>query len=817
MPRHRARFLRTATLALAVVLASPALAQSSGALERAAPPSALLALGFAPDGGVPQGLVDALGALDWEGAGATLARLGELLGEDAFGAGAGGGMDADALREGLAEACLPAADALTGVEPMDLLVEGLLTVSIAPFAPVPQALAIARTSDAAVAGALQDALVGCFGGPTFDQDGVALYVLGDGGDLPLIVARVDDLFLAGTEPNLVRGAIRRLNGADEPSLADGPLGAARAQLAPGGLDLAFDADALADVVESLSGSLPSDQPVVLRAVAALRTLGSGATRAAWDDQGLRFEQVLVVPDDAPDAALARLLTSAPRAGRPLWLPADASAVASNHVPLRAWIDYVDAWLVDLEPVTGVRADVRGLAAEHLDLDLDAALLGWVGETVHTVTLEPLGTDLRGWVYGPGTVVMVPVADEAAARAGIRLLGPGLLRSFASLTQLDAGSPMDPFGTDPFADDPFSTGTSGLDGLFGSESVAVDAITIGAIDADRIRMGPTLDLAVAVVDGHLVLATPPSALEALLAAREGGTNLLSGPAGAPWRAAYAAVPDAARDVSISDVPATLRGLADIAELASQPLASGIQTALVVAPWESTTSFDDDWGGSFDEDYDPFTDPWLLDENGRTPPADWNVEALVGTPLSERGTIELGTTVDEVLTESEPYLVWDLVGAAPGTLVQVEVADPDGFEVDTYVYVVDADTGLVLFDNDDFGGTDLAAVVFDVVDGVRYRIVASSYGGYGTGAIVVSARDRAALLAEADAPEPEQPAEPEVPVEVEPEVDPPTFAELLRVTDLMPRTLAILAERSGLAVSVTTVEGNVVRTITTIPLR
>jgi hypothetical protein len=590
-------------------------------------------------------------------------------------------------------------------------------------------------------------------------------------------------------------------------------------LAPGGVDLAFDAAALADVLEGLSGSLPPEaNPLVVRATAALRTLGAGATRAAWDDQGLRFEQVLTVPADAPDAALARLLTASPRAGRPLWLPAEASTVASNHLPLRAWIDYVDGWLADLEPIVGVRADVRGLAADYLDLDLDAALLGWVGETVHSLTLEPLGTDLRGWVYGPATVVMVPVADEGAARAGVRLLGPGLLRAFANLAQLPTSSaPMDPFGADPFAPDPFA-GDAGLDALFGAGSVAVDAVTIGGIDVDRIRMGPTLDLAVAVVDGHLVLATPPAALEALLEARAGRSDLLAGPAGAPWRAAYATVPDAARDVSTSDVPATLRGLADLAELASQPLASGIQTALVVAPWESTTTGDDDWDEWTDE-YDPFTDPWLLDENGRTPSAEWNVEALVGTPLADRGAIEVGTTVDASLTEAEPFLAWDLV-AAPGTLVQASVTDPTGSAIDTYLYVADADTGLVLFENDDFGGLDRSVVVFEVAAGVRYRIVASSYGGYQAGAIVVDVRDRAAVLAEAEAPEPdvaEEPTEPEVEAEVAPEVEPPTFAELLQATDLLPRALAILAERSGLAVGATTVDGNVVRTVTTIPLR
>jgi hypothetical protein len=88
-------------------------------------------------------------------------------------------------------------------------------------------------------------------------------------------------------------------------------------------------------------------------------------------------------------------------------------------------------------------------------------------------------------------------------------------------------------------------------------------------------------------------------------------------------------------------------------------------------------------------------------------------------------------------------------------------------------------------------------------------------------VVSLRDRAAVLAAADpsAAEPEPEPEPAEPVDADaaPAVEPPTFAELLQATDLLPRALAILAERSGLAVSATTVDGSVVRTVTTIPLR
>jgi hypothetical protein len=786
-------------LALAAVV-TPALAQAERPLEQLAPPSALVALGFAPDGGVPQGLADALDQLDWASASATLGRLAALMGDRAGdltgladGAPFAAGESDDpmaALRAELAATCGPAADALEGVVPGDLARDGLLTVSMSPFAPVPQVLAMARPGDPARAAALQDALIGCYGGPELDQDGVSLYVLGDGGDLPLVVARVDDVFLAGTDPNLVRTAIRLARGADEPSLADGPLGAARASLAPGGLDLAFDASALADVLAGLIGPVEAETDVALaRALAALRTIGAGAARVGWDADGLRFEQVLVVPSDAPDAALARLLTDAPRAGRPVWLPADSVAVTSTHVPIRELVAYVDGWLADLGPTLGVAADVRGLVADALDVDLDAALLDWVGETVHTVQLEAVGTDLRGLVVGPATVALIPVTDEAAARAGLDLLGPALLRGFASAAATGSSSSLDPFA-DPFAD-PFGGSNpldAGLDALLGTGAVAVDALTIDGVAVDRIRMGPTLDLGVAVVDGHLVLATPARALEALLAARGGAEDLL---ADAAWRDAYAAVPVDARDVSLADVPATLRGLAD---LAAQPLASALHTALYLTPVRSEA------GPGFGSEFGT--------EGGLTDPT-WDAFALEGTDLGAIGTLDVGATAPGELTDAAPLVAWDLAGAVPGSVVTVEMNDRSDGAIDTYLYVVDADTGLVLFDNDDFGGFDRSLVSFVAEPGVRYRVVATSWSRSDVGRFVVSIEGP---TAEAATPEPE----PE-PVEEAEAVEPVTFAELLQVAELGPQVLRVFAERSGLATSATTVENGVVRTLTTLPLR
>jgi hypothetical protein len=802
LPRIRTRALALAlALALGAVL-TPALAQAERPLERLAPPSALVALGFAPDGGVPQGLADALEDLDWTSAGATLARLATLMGDRAGDLGAFSGdplgdgapfADGEdpmaALRAELATTCAPAADALEGVEPSDLARDGLLTVSVSPFAPVPQALALARPGDPARAAALQDALIGCFGGPELDQDGVSLYVLGDGGDLPLVVARVDGVFVAGTDPNLVRTAIRLARGADEPSLADGPLGAARASLTPGGLDLAFDASALADVLAGLIGPVEAEtDPVVARALAALRTIGAGAARIGWDADGLHLEQVLVVPGDAPDAALARLLTAAPRAGRPVWLPAGAVSVASNHVPIRELVAYVDGWLADLGPTLGVAADLRGLAADALDVDLDAALLDWVGETVHTVQLEAIGTDLRGLVVGPATVTMIPVADEAAARAGLDLLGPALLRAFASAAATGSSSSLDPFA-DPFAGSgPLD---AGLDALFGTGAVAVDALTIDGVAVDRIRMGPTFDVGVAVVDGHVVLAMPARALEAVLAARGDAEALL---ADAAWRDAYATVPVDARDVSLTDVPATLHGLADLAELAAQPLASALHAALYLTPASSEV------GPGFGSGFGT--------EGGLTDPA-WDAFALEGTDLGPVGALAVGATTPGELTDAAPLVAWDLTGAVPGTVVTIEMNDRTDGAIDTYLFVVDADTGLVLFENDDFGGWDRSLVSFVVEPGVQYRVVASSWSRSDVGRFVVSVEGPSAETA---APEPE----PE-PVEEVEAVEPPTFAELLQVTELGPQMLRVLAERSGLATSATTVEGGVVRTRTVIPLR
>jgi hypothetical protein len=802
--------IRTLLLALGLSFLAGATAQS---LIPLAPDTTVLVLETAPDAGVPAGLVAALTELGWDEALDTLGRLVAALGAGTDDVGLDGMAmpDWDGLLADLEAECGPGTFDVAGLEVRDLVVDGLLAVSSSPFAPVPQVVALARPGDAARAGALQDALVDCFGDLRLEQDGVALHVLMDGSDLPLIVGRVDGVFFVATDPNLARGVVRRALGSAEPSMVGTSLGAAMEGLAPGGFGFGIDLGALGAVGGALAGTLPPDvAPLLERAVAAIQTVGVVAGRVGWAADGLRFEQVQAGPAPAPDAALGRLLTDPRPAERPLWLPAGAVSVSSSVVPLRAAIDYLDGWLAALEGPLGMRFDVRGLASEHLDLDLDAALLAWIGETVHVIELEALGTDLRGWVQGAPRIVAIPVLHEGLARDGIDALGAGLLRVLSALGGLGDQPFADPFG-DPFAEpfaDPFAPrgGAADLDAFFGPDAIVVTRELVDGFEVDRVRVGPTLDMAVTLVDGHLVLASPYRALRPLLATRSAGPRLGDDPT---WGAAIDALPDGARAVGIVDLAAYLRGLAELGELGAQPLASALVLAMTVGISDimggPSDPFEDvDFGGfgAFDDDtltFPAFGDlPWHVD-----------VDELPVVPLA------VGGTVDDAFVANEFARRYELTELTAGTVVEVEMAT-DEWSLDTYLYVFDANGNVLLFENDDAPGTDRSFVAFEVEAGVAYHVLATSWGGDHTGAYVLRVRERGAAPADEATGAPAPSEEPFVDTEREP-IDAPTFAELLRATDLLPRALHLIADRSGLAVTTTTVEGDRVVTRFHWPIR
>jgi len=268
--------------------------------------------------------------------------------------------------------------------------------------------------------------------------------------------------------------------------------------------------------------------------------------------------------------------------------------------------------------------------------------------------------------------------------------------------------------------------------------------------------------------------------------------------------------AARRQQVIDLPAFLHGFADLTDLAAQPLASALALAAQEGAWAGLLG--DPFGDPFGDfgDWDGFG---TFDDDALTPPSfagdlPWGVDLdqLVALPL------ELGQTREGTFADDDLHRRFELFGVTPGTTVQVEMNDLQG-TIDTYLYVFDGDTGEVLFENDDAPGLDRSFVAFVAEPGVRYHVLATSWSGFDTGTYRVGVR--AADDGSVDAPPPiEADAAIDAPAPV---VDAPTFAELLAATDLLPRTLRTLADRSGVATRSTTVEGDVVITRGFWPLR
>jgi hypothetical protein len=803
-------------LALAL-LAGHAFAQPRP-LEGLLPATTVAAFYVGPTSGDLAVLEDVLAGLDTDTASDTLHRLVRLIDGEAF--DLNGELDLGALlRDELALEC-PAIESVWDDDATPgLFGPGVLAISVSPFNPFPGVIALIRPADAGYAAMLQDTLLECLPeGPTFTQDDVTLYVIGDGGDMPLVVARFDDTFVAATDPDLVRAAVRLARGSDEPSHLDTAVGAAASALMDGGLGVSVDFGAVAAGLQSLTGMLaadPTEAAVLERALASLASLGGMAGRLTIDQDGFRFDGFAAPDASAGDAALASLVACEDcSVGVGALLPAGAVSTGGWYVDLRAAVAYLDGWLADLAPLIGEQLDVRGLAREA-GLDLDALLLDWIGERWHTAQLGVLGTDLRGWIVGPGTVVSVPVASEAAALAG--------LAGWRALLEGD-GAPMvgDVIDELMFMVDPFGPGASGLFPEGGLLSVR--EMTYRGVAFERWRVGPTTDVGFAVIDAHLVAAMPASALHAVIDVHLGADAVRDDAVLGPL---LRAVPGNAVAFEVADPSRQLRALADLSDLLAAPLATGARLAIEEAlagprgdPWG------DAWGDPWDDD------PWDMGPGGVS--GLWRSSDRYGADLMNEAPYVQSLTVpgfmrgpirdSDVLPNGDYGLVFEVQSLVVGSTVMVEMVDASqSWDMDTYLYLYDVGAGRVIADDDDSPDTNRSELVFVVEPGVSYAVIASSWGGNDVGEVilqseVLSYADDAAPDAEEPQGDPQgdPPGDPLGDVVAE-DVDVPTYAELVALFDVVTDGLRAVAERVGPSTSLTVVEDGVRRTSWTLPLR
>ena len=731
--------------ALVALLATLSLALAQRPLAELAPPNALFTLSMSEQQQGFGSLGEALHDLDWAQLMALFERSAAMIDDrdvqemlemlrnfDRL----GGGMDElDASCEGLSGPL----ESLMGGSFLD---DGLLTVTLSQFNPIPAISAFVRVDAAAVASAatVQSALARCFGDDTFEEAGTTIYLLEDGSDLPLLLTSADDVFMASTSPDVLRAALRLANGNAEPSLADTALWQASARLAPGGLGFSLDLAALADTLQNLAGFMiddPASEYAANRALAALRTTGGYAGRIGLNDEGILFEALIAVDPDGGDDELAELmLCRACTVSRPFLAPAEVFGVDSQYLPVRELFAYLQSWLDDLGPLVGEDLDIKRLLLDELGFDVDAALLDWIGNQIHTVQLEPFSANVRSLIYNPQVAYIIPVASVEQAQAGLAMMAEAFEPIATEMLRTMNG--MGALGD--------LTATPAFGG-----GLAVRESSYRGVDITRIQMGFNFDLGIAFIGNNLVLGSPAAAIEPLVDTFEGAPNMLS-------NSAYSAVTDAApsslRSLSYHDFGSSLEGLHELVDALVQPLAGLINTGI-------TTLSGELFGGGFDN-FDGF-DGGFADLFGLpfTPLALGEGSTSVGGDLSADDEDNYGDYAD----------YFQLLGLEAGDSVTLVVTSSS---FDTYLYLIDADAELILDSDDDTPDTSRSELSFVVEPGVEYWVEVASYGGNEIGAYELAvAVERfgggAAPVA----------------------VGPPSYGEILEALELFPEAVAILA--------------------------
>ena len=95
---------------------------------------------------------------------------------------------------------------------------------------------------------------------------------------------------------------------------------------------------------------------------------------------------------------------------------------------------------------------------------------------------------------------------------------------------------------------------------------------------------------------------------------------------------------------------------------------------------------------------------------------------------------------VLPNGDLGAVFVLDGIGAGTTVMVEMVDPRrSWGMDTYLYLYDLSAGRIIADDDDSPDIHRSEIIFSVESGVRYAVIASSWGGRATGPFVLTVLD------------------------------------------------------------------------------
>jgi hypothetical protein len=524
--------------------------------------------------------------------------------------------------------------------------EALLTVNASGLSPVPAVTALLRSSDPDITTLytdMQSTLVACAQTSddpatqvtTLDQDGTTLYVVGDGGDFPIIGGSVGDLFFISSNPDTARSIVRRANGSTEDNLTGSQLyQTVMGKLKPSenNVGLTLDFDALATLLESTAGAMTGDDPTadyaLTRGVAMLRTLGGFAGHISATPEGLVSETMFATNPAGGDADLLKMINCTTcKVSSPFLAPDTATSVSSAYVPVRELIAYADSWVRGISEASGEPTTLKDVLSEA-GVDIDTLLLNWIGSEAHTFVLKPFNTDAGDLLYGVPQVTVIPVSSPEAAQKGLDAMG----ETFWELYPLI-----------------FESGFSASD-LAGFNAVlgqfAVRPYDYNGTTIHRIQSGFNGDLGYAFIGNYLVLGTPSKAIENLIDTYQGSRTILDN---AAYQAARKRAPETVTTFAYSNDKPNFQGLADVFQLLSQPLAFAVNTALTTASSLGDYTFE----------------PYSADLKDKT----------AETISAADGTLEL--TLPTNSTDDYGYLThyYELSDLTPGTEVTLNVLSSD----------------------------------------------------------------------------------------------------------------------------------------------
>lgn len=409
-------------------------------------------------------------------------------------------------------------------------------VSASRSNPLPTVTVVARVSEEAAA-ALAQAI-------EEESDPADFQVLTEGSiefrvgatdefDTPIAFAIEGTLVTASSNPDALRGVLRRYQGAAEPSFRDSAgFAAAVAPIMPGNVVAYFDLPTIVGLARPFAEGMGFDASVD-RLARALETVGSYGAVTRVTDQGVESLSLQVLGDASLDPSLHALLSNrTPVSSEPLaFVGPGAVGYQAGSTDLGAWWDYLDELSADL-PELGI-GGLNAFVADNLGLDLNQLLFDWMGDTFATITpafapatqIGVMPENLLG-----DAVYLIETTDPAAAAQGLQML--------IQMAGFMASSFADPYGEG------------------GGMPAAPQTRDVGGVSVDSYALAEGVTLEVAITGGYVLIATSSDSMDAALQAQAAGGGL---PAGLAELAAE--VPLGAGNVSFVDGGASYRALAE----------------------------------------------------------------------------------------------------------------------------------------------------------------------------------------------------------------------------------------------------------------